>query len=113
MEINFRNDGNVIAVTNAGVNLPYIWYLFCSGQNYKSEVFPIHDEYVMPEFAELSLFIQRQINWAQWKSDMKKATSYMDYAEDDLAPTDGWKQYKKQRRTAIVKRIIKTIIGKK
>jgi hypothetical protein len=44
---------------------------------------------------------------------MKKATSYMDYAEDDPAPTEGWKRYKKQRRTAIVKRIVKTIIGKK
>ena len=37
MEINFRNDGNAICVTAAGVNLPYIWYLNCLGEDYTNE----------------------------------------------------------------------------
>lgn len=113
MEINFRNDGNTISVANAGVNLPYIWYLYCIGADYKQEIKSIHDEYVMPEFAELSLFQQRQLSWKQWREDMKKATSYMDYAEDDPAPTDGWNRYKKQKQRAIVIRIGSTILGKR
>lgn len=113
MEINFRNDGNTISVANAGVNLPYIWYLYCIGAEYRQEIKSIHDEYVMPEFAELGLFQQRQISWKQWRDDMNKATSYMDYANDDPAPTDGWNRYRKQKKKAVIIRIMNTIIGKK
>lgn len=113
MEINFRNDGNTISVAYAGVNLPYIWYLYCTGADYKSEIVSIHDEYVMPEFAELCLFQQRQISWKQWRDDMKKATSYMDYAEDDPAPTNGWKRYNKLKSKAIIKRVGNIVLGKK
>lgn len=109
MEINFRNDGNAIAVTNAGVNLPYIWFLFCSGQNYNSEILPIHNEWVMPEFAELLLLEQKIITWGQWHQDMKKATSYMDYAVDDLNPTEGWRRYNKEKYKSIIKRLLNTI----
>lgn len=104
MEMNFRNDGNTISVANAGVNLPYIWYLYCIGADYRSEIKPIHEEFVMPEFAELALYKQGLITRKELKSDMKKATSYMDYAADDPAPTNGWGNYKKQRRFSAIKR---------
>ena len=113
MEVNFRNDGNSIAVTNAGVNLPYIWFLASSGMDYKKEIHPVHDEYVMPEFAELDLLANRSISKKQWKADMRLATSYMDYAEDDPAPTDGWKRYKKAKRQALLKRFVNSIIKRK
>ena len=38
MEINFRNDGNAISVTEAGVNLPYIWYAYNSSIDYNEEM---------------------------------------------------------------------------
>ena len=105
MEINFRNDGNSICVTNSGVNLPYIWYLGCNGGDFRSEVLPIHEEYVMPEFAELDLLAKGKISFRQWKSDMNKATSYMDYAEDDPSPTEGWKRYRRERIIAVFKHL--------
>ena len=37
MEITFRNDGNAICVTEAGVNLPYIWYLSSVDKDYMEE----------------------------------------------------------------------------
>lgn len=40
MEINFRNDGNAISVVDAGINLPYIWYLGCTNKNYDVEITP-------------------------------------------------------------------------
>lgn len=110
MEMNFRNDGNTIAVANAGVNLPYIWYLHCIGSVYQHEIKNIHDEYVMPEFAELSLYQQGAISRKDWKQDMKKATSYMDYAADDPAPTSGWKEYRKKKFKAQIIRLIKKLL---
>lgn len=103
MEMNYRNDGNTISVANAGVNLPYIWYLYCVGADYKREIKPIHEEFVMPEFTELTLYKQGLITRCTWKKDMKMATSYMDYADDDLAPTDGWNEYNRQSRFALIK----------
>lgn len=102
MEINFRNDGNSICVTNSGVNLPYIWYLYNIGKDYTKEIRPIHDEYVMPEFAEISLYIEGIISFSQWKEDMKKATSYMDYDQKDPEPTNGWKNYRKRALLALI-----------
>ena len=57
MEINFRNDGNAICVTAAGFNLPYIWYLYNTGGNYREEIeaSKVKPTYVMPEFADISL----------------------------------------------------------
>ena len=109
MEMNFRNDGNAIAVTNAGVNLPYIWYLYCIGADYKNEIKTIHDEYVMPEFVELSLFQRGIISRKEWKQDMKKATTFMDYDFEDPAPTDGWKKYNRQRLKNQVFRFVNLI----
>lgn len=38
LEMNFRNDGNAICVTDAGINLPYIWYLHSVGEDYSQEL---------------------------------------------------------------------------
>lgn len=103
LEMNFRNDGNTIAVYYAGVNLPYIWYLHSVGEDYKKEIKPIHEEFVMPEFAELALYQQGLISKKEWKQDMRKATSYMDYALDDPAPTNGWSKYNKRKSFAVLR----------
>lgn len=110
MEMNFRNDGNAIAVTNAGVNLSYIWCLSCAGERYENQIMPVHEEYVMPEFAELYLYRQKGITRKEWKSDMTMATSYMDFDKDDLKPTNGWKKYKKERVVSYIKFMIKKMI---
>lgn len=110
MEINFRNDGNSISVTNAGVNLPYIWYLYNIGEDYKKEILPIHDEYVMPEFAEMLLYVRGIISFREWRRDMRMSTSYMDYDKDDPAPTDGWKKYRKQELLAPLRWVKKKIL---
>lgn len=113
LEMNFRNDGNTIAVANAGINLPYIWYLYCAGVDYRKEVKPIHDEFVMPEFAELSLYQQGIISRKEWKQDMKTATSFMDYDPEDLAPTEGWKKYRRQKFRAQIVRLVKLVYKKR
>lgn len=96
MEINFRNDGNGICVTNAGVNLPLIWCLAQSSLPYENEIGKtIHNEYVLPHFAEYVLLATRKINLRELISDSRLSTSSMDYARDDPRPTHGrWDIYK-------------------
>lgn len=92
MEINFRNDGNAICTTNAGANLPYWWVRKCLGQ--ETEIPQMnHVEYVMPEFIEISSWYTGRISFSTMLADFKLATSYMDYAADDKAPTSGWNRF--------------------
>lgn len=93
MEINFRNDGNAICVTAAGMSLPYIWYLDCVGKEYteeaNKEITPV---YVMPDMAELKLLVTRQISLREFISDFKKTNRFMEYDKKDPKPF--WKLIK-------------------
>ncbi len=93
MEINFRNDGNAICVTAAGMSLPYIWYLDCVGKEYtkeaNKEIIPV---YVMPDMAELKLLVTRQISLREYISDFQKTNRFMEYDKKDPKPF--WKLIK-------------------
>lgn len=87
MEINFRNDGNAISVTAAGLNLPYIWYLSCIGKDYQAEKNnTITSKYVMPDLAELKLLVTGKINIAQYLGDLIKADCFMEFDRNDILP---------------------------
>ena len=87
MEINFRNDGNAICVTSAGVNLPYIWYLSCMNQDYQMEASkPISPVYVMPDLAEIKLLLNREINIIQFVGDFVKTNRFMEFDRKDMKP---------------------------
>lgn len=87
MEINFRNDGNAICATAAGMSLPYIWYLDCIGSDYSEErQIKINSVYVMPDMAELKLLATRQISLKEFISDFKKTDRFMEYDKKDSKP---------------------------
>lgn len=88
MEINFRNDGNAICVTASGVNLPYIWYLYSTGGDFRNEMHRSHVKpvYVMPEFADLSLVIHKKLNLFTWLIDIRRTDCFMEYDKNDTAP---------------------------
>lgn len=87
MEINFRNDGNAICTTAAGINLPYIWYLDCIGNDYMNEtikkLMPI---YVMPDMAELKLLFTGKINLFHFLGDLWKTGRFMEFDKRDWKP---------------------------
>lgn len=88
MEINFRNDGNSICVTEAGINLPYIWYAHNSSINYKEEIRkPIRSVYVMPEFSDFKVAM-RLYNKSilGWINDVRKTNRFMEYDSNDKKP---------------------------
>lgn len=87
LEINFRNDGNAICVTAAGMSLPYIWYLDCIGKDYSQEKSnKIKPVYVMPDMAELKLLTTRQISLKEYISDFRKTDRFMEYDKNDPKP---------------------------
>ena len=87
MEINFRNDGNAVCVTAAGVNLPYIWYLSSIGENYSEEAKrAVSSKYIMPDSAEIRLLWTRQINVFQYISDFAKTNRFMEFDKKDMKP---------------------------
>ncbi|MBR5904986.1 MAG: hypothetical protein IKZ51_00840 [Bacteroidales bacterium] len=87
LEMNFRNDGNAICVTKAGVNLPLIWYLGVTGQDYSKELnMPLKPIYVVPEFEELSLLTSNVISFRQFLSDISKSRAGMEFSFKDQRP---------------------------
>ena len=88
MEINFRNDGNAICVTAAGINLPYIWYLYNTGGEFRQEIArsAVKPVYVMPEFADVSFVTHGQLNFYAWLKDIYKTDRFMEYDKHDKAP---------------------------
>ena len=113
MEINFRNDGNAISVTDAGVNLPYYWYQQCLGIASDEGLSGIRDLYVMPEFDELSLWSAQGIRCRQMRQEFRKSDSYMEYAPDDPAPTRGRMALMGRFLvTALIKRPYRILSGK-
>lgn len=87
LEINFRNDGNAVCVTKAGVNLPYIWYLHSIGKDYSSEEYQrVKTTYVIPEFEELSLLTSHTITLSAFIHDFMKADAGMEFDFRDQKP---------------------------
>ena len=87
LEMNFRNDGNAVCVVRAGVNLPLIWYLGATGQDYSKELDkPVKSLYVVPEFEELSLLTSKTISLKQFFADLCKARAGMEFDIKDQKP---------------------------
>jgi predicted ATP-grasp superfamily ATP-dependent carboligase len=112
LEINFRNDGNAIAVTESGTNLPYIWYLFNIGGDYKTEIAAsnIRDIYSVPEDSYFLEMVNGVISFREWKTNMQKANCYITYFKDDKAPFYALMRLQsKEFIKAIVKRILRDL----
>lgn len=87
MEINFRNDGNAICVVEAGVNLPYIWYKSCLGEDCRELVSQeVATVYTIPEMEELSLAKSGQISLKESLADFRKADCGMEWDKNDRRP---------------------------
>lgn len=112
MEINFRNDGNSICVTEAGVNLPFVWYQSCCVPEFRisSVEKKIREIYVMPEFCEINLWYSGQIGFGRMVQELRQADVFMEYAVDDPNPTHGKKDFWKYLFLAVVKKPVRIII---
>lgn len=87
-EMNFRNDGNAYCMTRSGTNIPYIYYLYYSGGDYKSELekSQVRKVWLMPEVYYTSCLFKREFGLKEWWRNMRKSTCYTTYFSNDKAP---------------------------
>ena len=91
----FRNDGNAICVTWAGVNLPLIWILGSTGRDYSAEAAKrVKTVYVMPEFDEMSLLTSHTISFRDYLGDLFRTNAGMEFDFRDQRPF--WYQLKRR-----------------
>ena len=87
MEVNFRNDGNAIAVTAAGVNLPYLWFQSSLNDSpIDTSSLKIQPVYVMPEYDDFVHVLHHTISLKTWIKDMRRSDWYMEYDKADKKP---------------------------
>lgn len=87
-EMNFRNDGNSICVTKAGINLPYIWYLYGSRNpiNESYENINFSTVYLLPEAKYFGSLLTREISFGEWIHNVRKANCYYLHFKGDRRP---------------------------
>ena len=101
LEMNFRNNGNGIAVTSSGTNLPYIWYLYASDGDYQTEIAnsEVKTTYMMPEVSFLMSVFNGEVSFKEWLADKRKTTCYLTRFKDDMAP---YKKMMRENRKGII-----------
>lgn len=87
-EMNFRNDGNAVVQTAAGINIPYIYYLYYSGGDYKKELALSHVKktWLMPEFYYFQCLLRNELGFFEWWRNMRKADCYTTFFKNDKKP---------------------------
>ena len=88
MEMNFRNDGNAICQTIAGVNVPYIWYLYGIGGDWKKELESsiIHSVFLMPEIQQVKFWLKGEVYFKELIRDFRRADKWITYFKKDKKP---------------------------
>ena len=85
LEMNFRNDGNAICVTDAGFNLPYVWYLFETGKDYKKEL--VSSVFKPVEFCPDVIYyyhmMDGELSFREWYRTTKRSNSFTMYYKGD------------------------------
>lgn len=88
LEMNFRNDGNGLCVTRSGTNLPYIYYLYQTGGDYKKEIenSKVSLTYSSPEDSYFMSMLNGEIPFKKWWKNMKKVNCWITYYKNNSAP---------------------------
>lgn len=94
LEMNFRNDGNAICVTDAGYNLAYIWYLYTTGQDYKREISSSQFKPVnyCPELYYTMQYAYGEVSLFRYLKDLFRANSFTNYFKGD-SPWYYWPKF--------------------
>lgn len=87
-EMNYRNDGNAYCATSSGINLPYIYYLYNTGGDYKKEVEEsrVVKVFLMPEVYYFRCLLAKEFGLLEWYKNMRKTTCYTTFFKHDIKP---------------------------
>ena len=102
-EMNFRNDGNAICVTEFGVNLPYIMYLDRTGQDFSEEANPQETKkvWLYPELYSRHIFTGEG-GIGEYFRNLRKTNCYTLYFKDDKRPLWKFLEYAIRKRIKLL-----------
>ena len=85
LEMNFRNDGNAICVTDAGFNLPYIWYSYSICGNYEEVIqnSTFRKVRYCPEVFYTLEYTYGEVSFFTWIINLFRANSFTNYYQGD------------------------------
>jgi predicted ATP-grasp superfamily ATP-dependent carboligase len=109
LEMNYRNDGNAIAVTYSGVNLPFIWYLYNSETDYSQEIndVGIKNIHLIPEYFDLMrVFYFKEISFGEWLKNMREADCYTTFFRNDRRP---FRLFLLQNFTSLIRSVFRKV----
>lgn len=88
LEMNFRNDGNAICVTDAGYNLPYVWYLYNTGGDYKQELLnsTFTNVNFCPDLIYFWHMLAGELTFGEWWKTRRSSNSFTTYDKQDKKP---------------------------
>lgn len=104
-ETNFRNDGNAICQTSAGMNIPYIYYLYYSGGDWQKElsVSTVSTTYLMPEIYYFKCMLKREFSLKEWWRNYRRTTCFITYFKEDQKPF--WHSLFRELKTTLRNRL--------
>ncbi len=88
LEVNMRNDGSGWLYTAAGINYPYLWTLYCTGQLSKESLQSIKFDnhlYLMHEDDAYNM-LEGKVSFVQWLEDFHKAHAFFIANRKDPMP---------------------------
>ena len=88
LEVNMRSDGCGWLYTAAGINYPYLWTLYCTGQLTKENLNAIKFQnhlYLMHEDDTYNM-LEGKVSFAQWINDFHKAHAFFIANSNDPMP---------------------------
>lgn len=102
-EMNFRNDGNAICVTEFGVNLPYIMYLDKTGQDISGEISPKETKkvWLYPELYSRYIFTG-EVGILEFFRNLHKTNCYTLYFKNDKKPFWKFFEYAIRKRLKLL-----------
>lgn len=114
LEMNFRNDGNGICVTTAGTNLPYIFYLWATAGDYKTEInsSEVRKVFSVPEDSYFMSMLKGDISFKKWYSNMKKANCYVTYFKGNTRPFWALMFLQKRAVAAVIAKRLLSVVRK-
>ena len=79
--MNLRNDGTAYCATSSGINLPYIYYLHCIGNNSQQEInnSSVMTTYMITAYHYFIAVLTGRYSIKEWFFDVRKATCHKIY----------------------------------
>ncbi len=106
-EINLRNDGTSHFFYQAGANLPLAYVYNCAGLDYQKIPAKVKEKtWYIDELYDFENVLIGKVSRKKWLQDLKQATSFKYYDENDMYP---YEMAKKQR----IKQTIQDILLKR